>query len=144
MESLTQGNPITLALAVLGAVLGIINTWHGVSRSRVKLKVVPAHAIPFGEVEESINFSIEVTNLSEFAVTIREVGLFHKGTKKRSAMVKPIILDNGNWPRRLEPRTSITVYGWAPKTIAGPKIKCAYAKPIAAEQRLVTARPSDR
>ena len=123
----TLGNAITLAVAVLGAVLGIINTWHGLSRSRVKLKVVPAHAIPIGDVDPSINFSIEVTNLSEFAVTIREVGLFYEGTKIRRALV-PIILDGGNWPRRLEPRTSVTGYGRAPHTTAGPKIRCAYAR----------------
>jgi hypothetical protein len=38
----------TTSVAVVGAVLGIINTWHGLDKSRMKLKVVPAHAIPLG------------------------------------------------------------------------------------------------
>jgi hypothetical protein len=39
--NLTQA--ITLSVAVLGAVLGVINTWQGLNKSRLKLKVKPAH-----------------------------------------------------------------------------------------------------
>ena len=128
-SSISLVNAITLAIAGLGAVLGIVNTWHGLSRSRVKLKVLPAHAIPFGGADERINFSIEVTNLSDFALTIREVGFLFEGTEARTAVVRPFILDGGTWPRRLEPRTSVTVYAQvSPPLKDDPKIKCAYAR----------------
>ena len=124
---MTLVTAITLAIAVLGAVLGIINTWHGLSRTKVRLKVVPAHAIPFGGTDPSVNFSIAVTNLSEFAVTIREVGVLYEGTDKREAMIRPVILDGGSWPRRLEPRTSVSAYGRAPEITGRPRIRRAYA-----------------
>jgi hypothetical protein len=37
---------IILAIAALGAGLGIINTWHGLNLRRVKLKVIPKIAYP--------------------------------------------------------------------------------------------------
>jgi hypothetical protein len=119
---------VTLAIALLGAVLGVINTWFTVDRSRVKLKVLPAHCIPFGGLDPSLQFTIAVTNLSEFAVTIVEVGVFYKGTKKRSVIAAPILLDGGNWPRRLESRSSVSVYMKRPVFIQGFKVKCVYAK----------------
>jgi hypothetical protein len=127
-SSFTVIQAVTLALAVLGAVLGIINTWHTLNRSRLKLKVLPAHAIPFGGSDPRATFSIEVTNLSEFAVTIREVGVFYEGRTERGALVRPILLDGGKWPRRLEPRTSVPVYGNAAELVrSGFQIRCAYA-----------------
>lgn len=118
----------TFAIAVLGAVLGIINTWHGLDKSRVKLKLKPAHAIPFGGADPNIKFCIEITNLSSFPVTIYDAGVFFKGTEKRGCIVNPVFTDHGSWPRRLEPRSSITVYSQIPKSTEGYKIKCAYAK----------------
>jgi hypothetical protein len=127
---------ITLAVAVLGAVLGIINTCHALSRSRLKLRVLPAHAIPIGSADARINFSIEVTNLSEFAVTIREAGFLLEGTEARASMIRPILLDGGTWPRRLEPRTSVTAYAIvAPPLNNGPRIRCAYARTDCGRQR---------
>lgn len=120
-------NGITLALALLGAVLGIINTWHALDRTRVKLRVRPKHAIPLGAVDERLNFCIEITNLSAFAVTVSEAGVALKASDKRLAYTSPVLIDEGGWPRRLEPRTSVTIYGQAPST-SGRKLKCAYAK----------------
>jgi hypothetical protein len=54
---------LTLTVASVGAVLGIINTWHGLDKSRVKLKVSPAQAIPVGDIDSKLRFCIEVTNL---------------------------------------------------------------------------------
>jgi len=117
----------TFAIAVLGAVLGIINTWHSLDKSRVKLKLKPAHAIPFGAVDPNLKFCIEISNLSVFPVTISEAGVFFKGTDKRGCIVNPVFVDHGSWPRRLEPRSSITVYSHIPQSTDGNKIKCAYA-----------------
>jgi hypothetical protein len=119
--------PLTLSLAVLGAVLGIINTWHGLDKSRLKLKVTPKHAIPVGGTDPRIKFCIEVTNLSAFAVTIEDVGIFYSGTKKRGSIVTPFLADGGSWPRRLEPRSSVTVYSQQPTSEPGHKITKAYA-----------------
>jgi hypothetical protein len=56
---LLQG--VTLAIAVLGAALGVINTWHALDRTRVKLRVRPKHAIPVCEFNSRLTFCIELT-----------------------------------------------------------------------------------
>jgi hypothetical protein len=128
METLTFVQAATLAIAVLGAVLGLVNTWHGLDKSRVKLKVVPAHAIPVGAADPRLRFCIEITNLGAIPVTVCDVGLLYRGTDQRGSIVQPIILDGGKWPRRLEPRTSVTIYAQRPSSEQGQRIKCAYAK----------------
>lgn len=127
MENVTTVQIITLSIAVVGAVLGLINTWHGLDKSRVKLKVRPAHAIPVAFADPSLAFSIEVTNLSAFPVTICDVGVFYRGTDSRGSFVNPVLVDGGGWPRRLEPRSSVTVYGRRPESRSDRHIKCAYA-----------------
>ncbi|MDO9360662.1 MAG: hypothetical protein Q7T70_16930 [Polaromonas sp.] len=117
----------TLAIAVLGAVLGIINTWQALDKSRVKLRVVPKHAIPIGGVDQRLTFCIEITNLSGFAVTIAEAGVFYKGTRSRG-VIRPILLDGKSWPRRLEARSSVTVYAQPPFSEDGSRLRCAFAK----------------
>lgn len=117
---------VTLAIAILGAALGLINTWHVLDRSRVKLRVRPKHAVPVGTIDANLTFCIEVTNLSAFAVTIEETGVFYKGTDSRGAYTRPILIDGGEWPRRLEPRSSVTVFGQSPRKL-GHTLKCAYA-----------------
>lgn len=119
---------ITLAIAVLGAVLGLVNTWYQLDRSRVKLRVSPKHAISVGAADPRLTFCIEITNLSAFAVTIEEAGVFYKGTQARGAYAQPVLIDGGPWPRRLEPRTSVTVYGQPPTAKPGYPLRCAYAR----------------
>jgi hypothetical protein len=128
MDDITIIQAITLAIAVLGAALGVINTWHGLDKSRVKLKVRPAHAIPVGAANPNITFSIEVTNLSAFAVTVSDVGVIYHGTDVRGSIVSPIIIDGVGWPRRLEQRSSVSIYGQRPDSENGRSIKCAYAR----------------
>jgi hypothetical protein len=72
LEFLPWKDFITLGAALLGAGLGIMNTWNSLSQRRVRLRVTPSHAIvvPFG----IDMFSIEVVNLSSFSVTVKEVG----------------------------------------------------------------------
>lgn len=119
---------ITLAIAILGAVLGLINTWHAIDKKRVKIRVRPKYAIPVGELDSRITFCIEITNLSEFAITVDETGVFYKGTDARGAYTQPILIDGKSWPRRLEPRSSVTVYGQAPQSMSDHLLKCAYAR----------------
>jgi hypothetical protein len=77
MDKVSIMQAITLAIAVLGAVLGVINTWIDLDKSRVKLKVTPAHAIPVGGADPRLQFSLTITNLSSFAVTIDDAGVFY-------------------------------------------------------------------
>jgi hypothetical protein len=118
---------ITLAIALIGAVLGVLNTWQSLEKDRVKIRVVPKQAIPLGAADPRLTFCIEITNLSSFAVTIEEAGVLYKGSETRSAYVPPVLLDGQSWPRRLEPRSSVTVYGQNPAGRPGHPLKCAYA-----------------
>ena len=125
---MTTLEAVTLAIALVGAALGLINTWHQLNQSRVKLKVVPKHAIPCGAADPRLTFCIEITNLSAFAITVEEAGVFYKGTDARGAYTSPILIDNRPWPRRLESRESVTVYGQPPSVKSGHPLKCAYAR----------------
>jgi hypothetical protein len=136
-DKFTAVNAITLSIALLGAVLGIINTWKSINRDRLKLIVIPKHAIPVSNfINQNIRFCIEVINLSTFPVTITEIGLLYHNTNVRGAAINPIITDGGAFPRRLEPRTSFTAYLRADIFQADRKykVKCAYAATDCGEQ----------
>ena len=103
--SLVEG--ITFAIAVLGAVLGIINTVHSINKDRVRLKVTPSWIIIPGDTGQR-RMGIEITNTGFLPVTISEAGFAIKG-KKRMVFVDPLVMDGGSWSRRLEPRSSFTL-----------------------------------
>ena len=125
---------VTIAMAGIGAVLGIINTLHQLNLNRVKLRVVPKSAVASGGVmihnrDEHLRGSgpcIEVINLSAFPVTISEVGYTLTGTKLRAGVGNPALFDGKPWPRRLEPRESVTAYVVEPRYAA--RIKKAFAR----------------
>jgi len=127
MDQISAFQAVTLALALVGTVLGIINTWHSIDKARVKLRVRPAHAIPFGNADPDLRVLIEVTNLSAIAVTVSDVGFYYRGSTNRATVITPFLLDRGPWPRRLEPRSSVTVASQMPDSPPGLKIRCAYA-----------------
>src|ERR1051326_1701245 len=129
MDKVTLFQALTLALAAVGAVLGVINTLHGLDKSRVKLKVTPQHAISVGGADSRIEFCIEVINLSAFAVTVRDVGVLYHGTDALGSIASPpFLIDGGPWPRRLEPRSAVTLYSPRPQSWNGERVKCAYAQ----------------
>lgn len=128
MENVTAMQAITLAIAILGAVLGVINTWIGLDKSRVKLRVAPAHAIPVGGADPRLRFSLTITNLSAFEVTIEEAGILYSRSTKRGSLTQPVLADGGAWPRRLEPRSSVTLYSQRPGAVDGRRIGVAYAR----------------
>lgn len=100
----------TLAIAVLGAVLGIYNAARQWWRDIERLKVIPKSGqVAIGEAATQATLVIEVVNMSAFPVTLDEVGFLAKGSHGRLAIVGPIMLDRGTLPRRLEPRTSVTL-----------------------------------
>lgn len=98
-------NGITLAIALLGAVLGILNTWIVIDQRRVRLRVSPAYALAPG----TVGFLIQVTNLSAFPMTVTEVG-FTLPSNKRAVITDPMFMDGKGWPRRLEAREPVTTY----------------------------------
>lgn len=102
---------ITFGIAAIGAVLGIINTWQSISRSRLKLRVRPLqfHRFSGGHtLSDHADFgglAVEVVNLSEFAVTITDVGLVTED--------KRTIIDmdaSKDLPKRLQSREALTLY----------------------------------
>jgi len=122
---------VTFGIALLGAVLGIINTWRNINRDRVRLRVTPKQAIPFGAAElthPNINFCIDVINLSFFPLTISEVGVLHKGLDSRGAVFQPITLDGTSIPRKLEAREAVSFYMEYPQPRDGHPLVSAYAK----------------
>lgn len=118
---------VTFSIAVLGAVLGIINTWYNLDKNRVKLKVMPGNIYQPHGGNKHLNFCIQITNLSVFPLTISQAGFFSTRTGIKETIIKPVFLDGGNWPKRLEPRTAITVLTQSPEVPIGHKIKSAYA-----------------
>ena len=124
---------ITMAIAVLGAVLGIINTWTTVNSTRVKMRVRPLRVF----TERGSMIAIEVTNLSNFALTINDVGFLFsrpwKSTPERLCLKSPIFFDNGQWPRKLEPREQVTAYIFLHDLPNGRSLWAGYARTMCDE-----------
>lgn len=103
---------VTTGVALLGAALGVMNTWNTISQRRPRLRVRPAFAISWPQGRHG--FSIEVLNLSSFAVTVSEVGFMlresEKDRGKRFVITSPEIFDGKPWPRRLEAREAVSIY----------------------------------
>jgi hypothetical protein len=132
--------------ACTGMGLGFYNLWREHRKEKVKLTIVPKSVVQQGinthghefiyasenEFKQlSELFAIEVINLSQFSVVIDEVGFFIKGTKCRMSVPNPIIMDQESWPRKLEPRQSVTVYCSLKHLLSLPntqKIWAAFAK----------------
>lgn len=131
MEPFSAKEAITLAIASVGAVLGILNTWKSYDKDRPKLKVMPKTAVFTGShgVDQRPRLCIEATNLSTFPLTVTEFGVMFVGTTDRGVFLEPLFRDGGNLPRTLEPRTSITAY-MEPEALHGNShpIKCAYVQ----------------
>jgi hypothetical protein len=99
----------------VGSFLGVWNFAQGLSQRRVRLSVIPKLTVlkPNGALlSNSVDLnpdafpSIEVTNLSDFPVTIAEVGFSLIGQEARAAMIPdPTSL----LPKRLESRESMTI-----------------------------------
>lgn len=121
---------ITLVLATVGATLGVINTWKAIDKDRPKLRVVPKQAFRVGYGSDNTKFlCFDVTNLSSFPITVTEVGVLYWWSRRRGAIIHPIIHDGKEFPRKLEPRTSFSAYA-APGALADVlrPIRCVYAK----------------
>ena len=96
---------VTLAIASVGAVLGIMNTWRSFDRDRIRLKVLPHWAIPSAG---NPRFCIKVVNLSYIPVTVTFV-YFKMRTENRNYVFPPSP-PGETLPARMEPRSSITIF----------------------------------
>jgi hypothetical protein len=129
---------VTLAIALVGAVLGVLNAWRNWNLDRVRLRVVPVVA-NWGEGEA---FGIEVVNLGNFAVTLTDLGWYRHGTKQRLSVVTPIFLSGERLPVRLEPRTRLTGFA-APRAhehASFANVRTAYAVTACGEARYGKSR----
>jgi len=97
----------TFGLALLGAVLGVINTWAGLQRDRVKVRVITQWALFTGD--QQWRLSIEVRNVGMTAVTITGVGFLPRGSAKQTMPLMPGRIGD-QLPKRLEPRSNLTIY----------------------------------
>lgn len=96
---------LTMALAAIGAALGVLNTWHAYYRDRVRIRVIPGSY----RVGGTDCYGIEVINLSLFPVTIRQVG-FTLPERKEWLPFDPIHTIGCVFPQRMEGLTSFTAY----------------------------------
>jgi hypothetical protein len=120
---------ITIAIAAVGAVLGILNMAFALWQKRVRLRV---RVMMTREQDDRIY--VEVTNLSEFPVTIKSVGFvldaWYLRTLKRIPVLRLIAgkstcgylcinnptvagrgIDEPALPARLLPRENLTAWG---------------------------------
>jgi hypothetical protein len=118
----------TLILGTVGTALGIIALVQRMNDDRVRLKVIPKLAFACGGgvlrfvgprgIQQYMDtygppqLAIEVINLGKFAVTVDEVGMCEGNMRGgcRAALIVPILPHGDRWPKRLEPRESVTAY----------------------------------
>ena len=116
---------ITLLIAILGAVLGILNFTRGWWRNRVRLKVKPVfltrHLFPSGKADLTMFFEnrggqkiprvwgVEVMNKG-VPVKIREVGFQLKGSSDRAALLRQISECFVALPHLLDRHDSVSIY----------------------------------
>ncbi|MCH7499997.1 MAG: hypothetical protein IH886_08310 [Nitrospinae bacterium] len=128
-----------LIIAVIGAVLGIVNTLRDFNRDRVKVRVSPAQAFfTYGpNIEDKPRLSVEITNMSTFPVTINSSGLFFTNSKKHAQFIDAVTADNVRpFPKRLGPRESYSIYLDPSPHLTMEKFqhtKCIYVKTACGE-----------
>lgn len=96
----------TLAIALLGAVLGVISTWRNWIQDRVRLLVRPSYGL---DVMGGHNICIDVVNMSSFPVTVTRIGFTLLGSDRRMQIPRPMFTGGETLPVSLEARTSCTV-----------------------------------
>ncbi|MGE3651567.1 MAG: hypothetical protein AB7G10_24770 [Reyranellaceae bacterium] len=79
--------------------------------------------------------ALEIVNDSSFPITVDEIGLRVRGTVNRFAVTVPEVVDGQPWPRRLEPRASVTAYARIDEEVLSllPNVRDAYASTAAGE-----------
>jgi hypothetical protein len=140
---------VTAFAAFVGVGLGVYNLLVEKTKRKVRVQVQPktimrriknpvtgAEGVLSSSTEFNANhldeyFAIEAVNLSNFPVTIDCIGFQVSGQSTRMTIIHPIVTDGGEWPRKLEPRESVTAYGQLRYILSEPgsaKIKYAFAE----------------
>ena len=151
------GDDLTPAIAIVGAITGIIGACLGVfnfllswRRERVRLNVKPTflfhypstggspnpssyYTTPRGEKIPRI-WGVEVTNKGT-TVKLKEVGFLIRGTSDRAVISDQYPRLHVNLPHSLERHDSVTIFGAAPSDDTNfeefAKFKCAFARTTA-------------
>jgi len=113
---MTWSNWVTLAIALVGACLGMFNTWQGLRDRAIRLRVIPTFAEPVDDQMRKVGppcLSIQVQNLGAYPVTIEEVGLLIGKTKsdlpRRAPFPPKHIIMGPALPHRLERHDAISL-----------------------------------
>jgi len=117
----------TFGIAVIGAALGVLNTWRDWQRTRPRLRVGMHMANSL--VGDGPPFlTIDITNLSPFAVTVTHVGFFTFHGSEHMQCFLPRLASGNTLPVRLESRTSETIFQEvsALKPEQWLAVRCAY------------------
>ena len=131
---------ILATAAFVGMGLGIYNFFHQKKKEKVRLQVIPKAVVQrstnslgqmglmtssneFNPEYIDNHFAVEVVNMSAFPVIVDNVGFVVKGEKNRMVLVQPLVTDNKPWPRRLESRESVTVYGLLGELLRSPSFQ---------------------
>jgi hypothetical protein len=100
-----MADKITFGIALIGAGLGILNTWRSFYQDRIRLKIIPQWTL-FQDGRHTL--CIEVINIGYVAVTVSQVG-FRLRDRKQVFIFIPMPRPGSELPKRLEPRASFTV-----------------------------------
>ncbi len=115
----------TLGLAIFGALLSLVNTWFLFRKSTTRIRVTPKYYIGnwneilsyvdinrtslAGKINRPDGLCIVVQNLSEFPITVSDVGFLDKHSQDRFHLKDFFIGNGGQLPQRVESRASITI-----------------------------------
>lgn len=105
---------VTFGIALLGAVLGVIATWHQVNQTKVRIRVRFRMWLFVSDegVDKVPRPTVEVTNLSAFPVWINTVGLQMRRPKEWRLLKNPLVNSpTRSLPHKLEPRQSLSAFG---------------------------------
>lgn len=94
---------ITLSIACIGALLGIINTYVSLRKDKVRLKITPMWVTDLFHTE----IGIKIINLSQFPIVIENVG-FTLSTKQ-SLYIMEYFLASGSLPQEIKSRDNIQI-----------------------------------
>ena len=132
---------LTLACGASGLMLGIVNATYSYLRKRVRVKVVPKTATTLqggilsqssGDLSKLGNVVIEITNLSDFPIFIKEIGFNSVRSTSRSVIISPFTTNKGQGnPIRLDSRESTTVFAREEETLSTLKsyrVKSVYVE----------------
>ncbi|MEN9923952.1 MAG: hypothetical protein RL268_78 [Pseudomonadota bacterium] len=117
---------VTPGVAVLGAGLGVLNTWRSWSQDRVRLRV----GVSCGEglIGNDRALLVNAVNLSTFDLTVTHIGFHLLGRQRHCQIFRPLLTSGENLPICLKPRTALTAihHLGAGDQVPWDQVECAY------------------